>query len=207
MNNIRLIVGLGNPGLEYKYTRHNVGFLFVDYLKHAKKDNCSSFNEKKKYEFFEMRERNCVLYVIKPLTYMNLSGKAVLDITKQKDISPQEILVVHDDLDIDFGRVKLKFGGGAAGHKGILSIINCLGTRDFFRLRIGIGRPVPESKIPIKDWVLSPFSNSELNMLNGIFDSLIEGLEIFLNLGFEKGANFINSQKFSSNHTSKKVDL
>jgi len=200
-------VGLGNPGPKYKYTRHNVGFLFLDYLRQSKIKTCTPWIEKKKYQLFEVLEKDSSILVIKPQTYMNLSGEAVINIAKEKRIIPQEILVIHDDLDIDFGRVKLKFGGGAAGHKGLLSIISCLGSRDFFRLRIGIGRPVPDSKISIRDWVLSPFSKLERDILFEIFEKLIEGLEIFLSLGFEKGSTFINSLKFSSNNTSKKVDL
>lgn len=206
MGTIRLIVGLGNPGPKYTYTRHNIGFLFVDYLKRKINPNCEVFLSKD-YELFELSIATKDVKIIKPYTFMNLSGKAVSHIVVKEKVAANELLVVHDDLDIDFGKSKLKYGGGAAGHRGVISIINSLGTRDFFRLRIGIGRPNSSEKIPIKDWVLSNFSKKELEKLDEIFEALSQGLEIFLSSGYERGVSFINSLNFSFNDTSKKVDL
>ena len=188
-----LIVGLGNPGPEYETTRHNIGFLFVDQLYIKKKDFVQGLHKNKTYESFELVDPllpPCI--VAKPLTFMNRSGIAVLEMVTQFSISPQNIIVVHDDLDILLGRMKLKFGGSDAGHNGIKSIISNLGTRDFFRIRIGIGRPDPAEKLPIRDWVLSPFKDFELKIIKRVLDACIEGIYRFFLEGKDKALNFIN---------------
>ncbi len=148
----RLIVGLGNPGEKYKKTRHNAGFLVVDLLQSA-----GTMSE----------VDNVILF--KPRTGMNSSGKAVRRVVEEKGIDFEDLLVVHDDMDIDLGDYKLQKGRGAAGHNGVGSIVDSLNSKDFWRLRIGIGRP-PEGVEPA-DYVLEEFSGNELRML----ESLIEG--------------------------------
>ncbi len=186
-----LIVGLGNPGPEYKITRHNVGFLFVDTFRALKKDFCSKIIRKKTYEVFELTDPSIPPCVIsKPLTYMNLSGIAVLELVKKYGIPSDKVIVVYDDVDISFGRMKFRFGGGAAGHKGVNSIIQKLGSRDFYRLRIGIGRP--ELDLSIKEWVLSPFERAALVKLEEILENAVAGIYIFFNHGLNNGMNYIN---------------
>jgi len=188
-----LIVGLGNPGPEYETTRHNIGFLFVDHLKDKKEGFVRSLHKNKICESFELVDPilpGCI--VAKPLTFMNRSGIAVAEMVRQFNIFPQNIIVVHDDLDILLGRMKLKFGGSDAGHNGIKSIINSLGTRDFFRIRIGIGRPGPDEKMTITEWVLSPFKKIELRIIERVLDGTIEGIYRFFLEGKDKALNFIN---------------
>jgi PTH1 family peptidyl-tRNA hydrolase len=153
---IKLIVGLGNPGPEYERTRHNAGFWFAEDVAH---EIGGTFASEKK--FFGQIARgagvNAEVRVIKPQTFMNLSGQSVAAVTKFYDIAPESILVAHDELDLDAGDIKLKFGGGHAGHNGLRDIQAKLGTGDYWRLRIGIGHPrdAANAQQPVADWVLN----------------------------------------------------
>ncbi len=146
MNSIRLIVGLGNPGREYEDTRHNVGFWWVDAL--AQEHSLTFKNETK---FHGLLARGHVhgqeVFLLKPQTYMNLSGRAVAAVAQFYKILPAQILAVHDELDLAPGIAKLKTGGGHGGHNGLKDIIAQLGTRDFWRLRIGIGHPGDKAQV------------------------------------------------------------
>ena len=146
MDAIRLIVGLGNPGREYETTRHNVGFRWVDEL--ARLQNLSFKNETK---FHGLAARGQLhgreMLLLKPQTFMNASGRAVGALAQFYKIAPAEILVVHDDLDLPPGVARLKLGGGHGGHNGLKDIIAHLGTRDFWRLRLGIGHPGERAEV------------------------------------------------------------
>jgi len=146
MDAIRLIVGLGNPGREYETTRHNVGFRWVDEL--ARLQNLSFKNETK---FHGLAARGQLhgreMLLLKPQTFMNVSGRAVGALAQFYKIAPAEILVVHDDLDLPPGVARLKLGGGHGGHNGLKDIIAHLGTRDFWRLRLGIGHPGERAEV------------------------------------------------------------
>ncbi len=146
MSSIRLIVGLGNPGREYETTRHNVGFWWVDEL--ARKDNLSFRSEAK---FHGLAARGQVhgheVALLKPQTFMNLSGRAVGAMAQFYKILPAEILVVHDELDLQPGIARLKMGGSHGGHNGLKDIIAQLGTKDFWRLRLGIGHPGDRAEV------------------------------------------------------------
>lgn len=151
---IALIVGLGNPGDEYRHTRHNVGFDFIDRLAAARGVRLTQ-----QARFFGETGRIGTpagdVWLLKPSTYMNLSGQAVQPLAAYYKLTPEEILVVHDELDLVPGTIRLKFGGGAAGHNGLKDITQRLGTSDFWRLRVGIGHP--RSLCPgmaVVDWVL-----------------------------------------------------
>lgn len=140
MSHIRLIVGLGNPGIEYEHTRHNIGFDFVDELASLWK---ISLKEEKKF-FGQVAKINLLeneIWLLKPSTYMNKSGTSVQSIAKFFKISPEEILVIHDELDIPCGQIRFKKGGRNGGHNGLKDIQAWLGTADFYRLRLGIGHP------------------------------------------------------------------
>jgi peptidyl-tRNA hydrolase, PTH1 family len=139
MNNppIKLVVGLGNPGREYEMTRHNAGFWFADALARSLR---VSFNKESKFYGYVAHEAFDKLWIVKPTTFMNRSGQAVGALAKFYQITPEEILVAHDEMDLPPGGVKMKIGG-AAGSNGIKDIVSHLGTRDFWRLRIGIGHP------------------------------------------------------------------
>ncbi len=150
---IRLVAGLGNPGREYAATRHNAGFWFADAL--AQSLSARFTNEAK---FGGDVARAGALRLVKPMTFMNLSGRAVTGLARFFGIAPEEILVVHDELDLLPGKVKLKFGGGHAGHNGLRDIQAQLGTPDFWRLRIGIGHPrdTESTQQEVVDYVLKP---------------------------------------------------
>jgi len=146
MNTIRLIVGLGNPGREYEATRHNVGFWWVDEL--ARSENLSFKSDSK---FHAQLVRGILhgheVWLLKPQTFMNLSGRAVGAVAQFYKIAPDEILVVHDELDMQPGVARLKIGGGHGGHNGLKDIIAHLGTKDFWRLRLGIGHPGDRAEV------------------------------------------------------------
>lgn len=146
MTTIRLIVGLGNPGREYETTRHNVGFWWVDEL--AGKDSLS-FRAEAKFHGLAVRGQlgGHEIYLLKPQTFMNLSGRAVAALAQFYKILPSEILVVHDELDLQPGIARLKMGGSHGGHNGLKDIIAQLGTKDFWRLRLGIGHPGDRAEV------------------------------------------------------------
>lgn len=137
---IRLIVGLGNPGTEYEDTRHNAGFWLVDALA---RQHQGTLRQENKFHgnVARLNLKGHEVWLLQPLTYMNRSGQAVTALMRFYKITPQEMLVAHDELDLEPGTTKLKQGGGAAGHNGLKDIIAALGTQDFWRLRIGIGHP------------------------------------------------------------------
>src|SRR5947199_1130535 len=149
-----LVVGLGNPGREHARNRHNVGWLVVEELarRHA-----GSWKSKFNGQLSEIRLDGHKLALLKPETYMNESGRSVGAAARFFKVEPDRVLVVHDEGDFDLGRLELKAGGGLAGHNGLRSIAQHLGTQDFLRLRIGVGRPERGDKRPLADYVLSNF--------------------------------------------------
>ena len=149
-----LVAGLGNPGREYERTRHNVGWLVVDEL--ARRLG-TSFRSKFSGAIAEARTADDRLALLKPETYMNESGKSIAAAVRFFKLPPAELLVVHDDVDLEPGRLQARRGGGLAGHNGLCSIAQALGTQDFLRLRIGVGRPARGDRGPVSDYVLSPF--------------------------------------------------
>ena len=183
---IALIVGLGNPGDEYRSTRHNVGFDFVEALAQAKGAHFAH-----QAKFFGETARISTpagdLWLLKPSTYMNLSGQAVQPLAAYYKITPEEILVVHDELDLIPGTMRLKFGGGAAGHNGLKDITQRLATPEFWRLRIGIGHP--RNLCPgmaVVDWVLGRANNDQRQ---GIVSCIETALRAVDNLALGKFDN------------------
>ena len=149
-----LVVGLGNPGREYANNRHNVGRMVVDEL--ARRHD-ASFRGKFSGELAETRFGEARVALLKPETYMNLSGSSVQAAARFFKVEPDRLLVVHDEGDFDLGRLQARAGGGLAGHNGLRSIAQSLGTQDFLRLRIGVGRPERGDPRPLADYVLSDF--------------------------------------------------
>jgi PTH1 family peptidyl-tRNA hydrolase len=164
-----LIVGLGNPGTKYENNRHNVGFLVIDEI--AKNLTTSNIN-KSNFNADVLKSSNQLL--VKPTTYMNNSGLAVHAIKEYYKLNLADIIVIHDDLDLPFGTVKFKIGGGHGGHNGLRSIDSHVGNM-YIRVRIGIGKP--ESKNDVANYVLSDFSKEELNKLEGIISHTINAIE------------------------------
>ncbi|MBI1175658.1 MAG: aminoacyl-tRNA hydrolase [Sideroxydans sp.] len=146
MSEIKLIIGLGNPGREYEATRHNAGFWWVDQLAGQQR---LDFRSEQKFHGLAARGQahGHEVFLLKPQTFMNVSGRAVGALAQFYKIEPQQMLVVHDELDLPPGSVKLKLGGGHGGHNGLKDIIAHLGSRDFWRLRIGIGHPGERSEV------------------------------------------------------------
>lgn len=174
---IRLIVGLGNPGPEYAPTRHNVGFWFVDALAQSQ-----AFKAEARFhgELSRLSRRGQDLRLLKPSTYMNHSGRSVAAVSRYFEIPPEQILIAHDELDLPVGTVRLKQGGGHAGHNGLRDTINLLGSRDFWRLRIGIDHPGDRSLVT--GYVLGRPSRADallieeaLRDVEGVIDDLLDG--------------------------------
>jgi PTH1 family peptidyl-tRNA hydrolase len=153
-----LVAGLGNPGREYERTRHNAGWLVLDEL--ARRHN-GSWRSKFSGSLAEIRLGDLRLALLKPETYMNDSGRSVGAAVRFFKVEPEQVLVVHDDVDLEAGRLQARAGGGLAGHNGLRSLAQHLGSQDFLRLRVGIGRPGRGDPRPVADWVLSPFSAEE----------------------------------------------
>ena len=153
-----LVAGLGNPGREYERTRHNVGWLVADELasRHG-----GSFRSKFSGRLAETRLDGLRLALLKPETYMNESGRSLAAAARFFKVEPAALVVVHDDVDLESGRLQARLGGGLAGHNGLRSIAQSLGSKDFLRLRIGVGRPGRGDPRPVADYVLSPFEPEE----------------------------------------------
>ena len=149
-----LVVGLGNPGPEYARTRHNLGFMVTDRLA---AEWSTAWRSKFSGRVAEARDGDLRLALLQPLTYMNLSGKSVAAAMRFYKLEPEALVVVHDEIDLDLGDVRAKSGGGLAGHNGLRSLREALGTADFVRVRIGVGRPERGERQPVADWVLRPF--------------------------------------------------
>lgn len=190
------IVGLGNPGPEYQDTRHNIGFMLVDHILHLAEERQSmrleKIEESGDYDLWRCKFAGAYRLLVKPLTYMNLSGKAVARICGRHAIDPADLVVVHDELDLPVGRMKFKRGGSDNGHNGLKSIQERLGSPDYNRLRLGIGRPDDRYK-PITDWVLEPFDEKSRAALPEIIGHAVKGLDIF----FRRGMGFAQ-QHFNS---------
>ena len=153
-----LVVGLGNPGREYERTRHNAGWLVLDEL--ARRHG-GSWRLKFSGSLAEVRLGDAKLALLKPETYMNESGRSVGAAARFFKVPPEQVLVAHDDVDLESGRLQARSGGGLAGHNGLRSLGQHLGSQDFLRLRIGVGRPERGDPRSVADWVLSPFAPEE----------------------------------------------
>lgn len=176
---MQLIVGLGNPGGEYKYTRHNAGFMVADAL--AKKMSVQ-FKKRQDYFWVETTIKNNPVIIAKPRTFVNLSGKAVKKIASDFAVENNEILIIHDDADLSLGTLKIKRDGSCGGHNGVASIINELNTKDFSRIRIGIGRDNKN----LKDYVLSEFSVSEKKVIEKMIDLSLDAISTIVDKGIDE---------------------
>jgi PTH1 family peptidyl-tRNA hydrolase len=171
-----LILGLGNPGPRYDLTRHNAGFLALDNLADRYKIKLTQHKYRSLYGKGEIEGLPVIL--AKPMTYMNESGKAVKALLSAFNLSPEQILVTHDDIDLPLGKIKTKLKGGDGGQLGVRSTIETLRTREFYRVRIGVGRP--EDREDIVDYVLSPFTEEESGLLNDVMNKAVQTIEAAL---------------------------
>lgn len=184
----RLIVALGNPGNQYANTRHNVAWMVFDHYEKSKNLNWKS---KFKGELADISDASSKIYFLKPQTFMNLSGESVLEAMQFFKIDKENVMVLHDELDMPYGTIAFKKGGGHAGHNGLRSIGECTGNLDFLRLRIGIGRP---DKGSVSNWVLSPFSMDEKAILERYLDLCKEALVTYIEKGFEKASTMYSKK-------------
>ncbi len=191
-----LIAGLGNPGPKYENTRHNIGFQIVDAI--ARHQGLSLALNKWDALYCRASCWGARVFLLKPQTFMNLSGDAVSSFASFFKISPGNILIIHDDLDMHPGRVKLVATGGPGGHNGIRSLIHCLGTKDFFRLKYGIGRPGQDGfhvEIPVDRFVLSSLGKDEQELLDERLSVLTKGVQAFVSSGAQGAMNILNAVK------------
>lgn len=181
---MKIICGLGNPGKDYDKTKHNIGFILLDnYLGDVKWQN--KFNAL----YYELLINDEKIIFIKPLTYMNLSGNAVINAANYYDVKPKDILIIHDDLDLPFGKTRIKKDSGSGGHNGIKSIIECLGTQNFYQLKIGIDN---NKNILGKEFVLSKFSKKDMAELNCKQEDYNNIINMFINNEMTEAMNKYN---------------
>ncbi|MCA1927420.1 MAG: aminoacyl-tRNA hydrolase [Calditerrivibrio sp.] len=183
-----LVVGLGNPGKQYEMTRHNIGFMVVDELAKSIVVNFKGgFNAD--YAVGEIGGKR--VYLAKPQTYMNLSGKAVSEIAGYFDIESGNVIVVHDDLDMEFGKIKLRMGGSSGGHRGIESIIASIDTDKFIRVKMGIGKPQHKN---MPGYVLGEFSKEEKSLLDRFVELGCMAVKEILQSDLKKAMNIFNNK-------------
>jgi peptidyl-tRNA hydrolase, PTH1 family len=185
-----MVVGLGNPGTQYATTRHNLGFLVADILS----DRIGSgfkVHKKSGAEVVTGRLGGRSVVLAKPRCYMNESGRQVGPLAKFYSVPPADIVVIHDELDIEFGRIRLKVGGGVAGHNGLRSVASALGTNDFQRVRIGIGRP--PGRMQGAAFVLSNFTNAEWREVPTICEQAADATELLVAQGLEPAQNTVHA--------------
>ncbi len=181
-----LIVGLGNPGARYSRTRHNAGFLVAESIAATLG---LDFREKADYRICDGSIDGERVVVMEPLTFMNISGAAVRKVTEKYHLPPERLIVIHDDLDMETGRLKIRRKGSSGGHKGVESIIQSIGSRDFVRVKIGIGR---DETIPVESYVLSKFRREELPLIREAVARATESIGVIISAGVDKAMNRYN---------------
>lgn len=183
-----LIVGLGNPGREYRNTRHNIGFLAIDAL--AKSLNVTLGKVQSKALVGQGKIGSNKVILVKPQTYMNLSGQAVSGLLNFYKISSEHLIVIHDDIDLPFGTIRIRPGGGSAGQRGVKSIIEKVGTQEFARMRLGVGRP--PGQMEAAAYVLQPFTKEDEEFLVNFLAKAAEAANEFVNNGLNAAMNKYN---------------
>jgi PTH1 family peptidyl-tRNA hydrolase len=183
---VKLIVGLGNPGERYRLTRHNLGFLAVDRFT----ESCGYTFKKKKHSalFVPGAYAGEEFLAIKPATFMNRSGEAVLPFLSEYALTPEDVIVLSDDVHIRFGSIRIRKAGSSGGHNGLRSITECLGSDAFMRLRLGVGAP-PDQEADLADYVLSAFFDAELPLLPVFLDHICGALALVLQGNTDKAMN------------------
>jgi PTH1 family peptidyl-tRNA hydrolase len=186
---VKVIVGLGNPGKKYEFTRHNIGFITLDYI--ADQLDISLDQSKFKGLYGEGRFKNEKVLLLKPMTYMNLSGEAIREITDFYKLTNEDILIIYDDLDLPSGKIKLRLKGGSGGHNGLKSIMAHLGTEEFKRVKMGIGRPTHGDVV---SYVLGQFSkDEEQNLEDAVKKATESSLSFLEEEDFTKVMNIYNA--------------
>ena len=191
--NVKLVVGLGNPGAEYASSRHNAGFMVIERLLASLPAGRFTESRTASSRFFSGRFRQKPLYLQQPLTFMNLSGEAVARAAGKLQLEPSEILIVSDDMDLPLGKLRLRRGGSDGGHNGLKSVISELGSADFLRLRLGIGRP--EHRGEVVDHVLSAFTPEEQKLFDAELESAVKAVKLVLSVPLNMAMNEVNRRE------------
>lgn len=186
---MKCIIGLGNPGEKYKYTRHNIGFLAIDEI--ARRENATLSQHKYKCDFDIIQMNGEKVMLVKPQTFMNLSGEGVRPLMDYFNIAVEDIAVIYDDLDLPGGKIRLREKGGHGGHNGIRSLITHLGTKEFKRIRLGIGRP--HHQMAVVDYVLQRFGRAEEEELQRALDLAAKSVDLFVTKTFHHAMNEYNN--------------
>lgn len=181
-----LVVGLGNPGRRYSRTRHNVGFMVAEEIARR---NDIEFKTRESYAIARGSGEGTPFILLEPLTFMNRSGLAVKDVMRRCAAPPKQLIVLQDDIDMETGRLKIRKNGSSGGHKGVESIIQTLGTRDFIRVKIGVGR---EEGTPVEEYVLKPFRKDETSLIKEAIVRAADAVEAIMEDGVEKAMNRFN---------------
>ncbi len=192
---MKMIVGLGNPGRQYQHNRHNVGFMVVD--RFAQHHGIDLNIKKKKAVFGRGKCFGQSVVLLKPQTFMNLSGEAVLYLASFLKIKTTDIIVVADDTDLPFGIIRIKSGGGSGGHNGIKSLIYSLKSEDFPRIRFGIGKPPAESEKDLFEYVLENFTPDERKYLSDGLGRVVEALNVMISKSIDEAMNQFNNRLVS----------
>ena len=193
---MKLIVGLGNPGREYAHNRHNIGFMCLNHL--AREHGIQLDKKQGQARTGSGNIAGNKVVLARPQTYMNLSGESVSRLARKLKLKSEDLLVIHDDLDLPLGKIRLRRGGSSGGHKGINSIISCLGSQDFYRMRVGIGRPdtvngsLKDGEAEIIDYVLSDFTSDEKKIITKVIAEVTEAILCLLNEGLTAAMNKYN---------------
>jgi PTH1 family peptidyl-tRNA hydrolase len=185
---VKIVLGLGNPGKKYERTRHNLGFMIVDRI--AAQKNISICTKKCRSLVGEWTLLGEKVLLAKPQTFMNLSGEAVEELVRAFSLGIDDLLVVHDDMDLSFGRIRIRTRGGSAGHRGLQSILSALGSENFLRVRVGVGHP-PVGVDPI-DYLLFPFSEEEAALLDPTLQRAAEAVKSILEEGVSRAMERFN---------------
>lgn len=187
-----MIVGLGNPGNKYAFNRHNIGFMTVDFIGESCQDR-PTWKNQEKAQICKVNWKNSECLLVKPQTFMNLSGEAVLPLLKFYKIPCEKLCVIQDDIDQNFAQIKIQTNRGHGGHNGIRNISELLGHSKYYRLKIGVGRPINE-KMNVADWVLQNFSKSEIDILPKLLDLSLNAIETLVTAGYEKASTLFNGK-------------
>lgn len=186
-----VVVGLGNPGPSYRNTRHNIGFMAVDGLAVRLGTVVATKDSRALVGRARVPGEPFDVVLAKPQTFMNLSGRSVAPLLRKHNLGPEDLWVMHDDIDLPFGRLRIRRGGGAGGHNGVSSIIQDIGDRDFVRIRLGVGRPDPDEAV---EYVLDSFPNDERERLAGFLDLAVEAVVAGLVEGLHTCMNRFNGK-------------
>jgi PTH1 family peptidyl-tRNA hydrolase len=185
-NLIWIIAGLGNPGRKYTRTRHNVGFMVIEEVAERHR---IAFTEKKAYRSGRGSLSGQDVLLIEPLLYMNVSGPVVKGVLRKSNSRPRNLIVVHDDLDMETGKLRIRKTGSSGGHKGVESIIQSISSKDFIRIKLGIGR---EAGMPVENFVLSKFKRDELSLIRDAIKQAADAVSLIITDGADKAMNEYN---------------